>query len=82
MESWLAEPATRSTRADRSATPTLGPECRPHHRLKGLRGWNVHQYDDGSIEWVTPTGHRYRVEPPPLTEPRAPTTTDDGPPPS
>ena len=59
----------------------LGPKCRPHHRLKGLRGWRVHQYTDGSIEWIIPGGHRYLVEPPPLTEPRVPLTTDDGPPP-
>lgn len=57
----------------------LGPKCRPHYRLKGLRGWQVRQYADGSIEWITPTRHRYLVEPPPLTEPRLPTTTDDEP---
>jgi hypothetical protein len=58
----------------------LGPKCRPHHRLKGLPGWSVCQYQDGSIEWITPTGHRYHVEPPPLTEPRLPVTNDEPPP--
>jgi hypothetical protein len=58
----------------------LGPKCRPHHRLKGMRGWSVFQYEDGSIEWITPTGHRYHVEPPPLTEPRMPVTNDEPPP--
>jgi len=58
----------------------LGPKCRPHHRLKGMRGWNVTQYQDGTIRWITPSGHSYLVEPPPLTEPRV-LTADDGPPP-
>lgn len=43
----------------------LGPKCRPHHRLKGMPGWDVCQYPDGTIEWRTPSGHTYTVEPPP-----------------
>jgi len=43
-----------------------------------MRGWNVTQYQDGTIVWITPSGHSYLVEPPPLTEPRAP-IADDGP---
>jgi hypothetical protein len=58
----------------------LGPKCRPHHRLKGLRGWTVQQHENGSIVWITPSGHRYHVEPPPLTEPRVPVTDDEPPP--
>jgi len=52
--------------------------------LKGYPGWSVTQYVDGSIlteRGITPSGHTYRVDPPPLTEPRIATPTDDGPPP-
>ncbi|GAA3055994.1 HNH endonuclease signature motif containing protein [Pseudonocardia yunnanensis] len=65
-----------------TSAANLGPKCRPHHRLKGYPGWSVTQYVDGSIIWTTPSGHTYRVDPPPLTEPRTTTTaTDDEPPP-
>jgi Domain of unknown function (DUF222) len=74
---------------DAGAGPTnaanLGPKCRPHHRLKGLPGWEVHQHPDGTIVWHTPSGHTYTVEPPPLgplrapTPPPAPPTDDDEP---
>jgi hypothetical protein len=72
------EPFDPVTGTGSTSDANLGPKCRPHHRLKGLRGWNVHQYPDGSIVWITPTGHTYLVEPPPLTETRVP-ATDDGP---
>ncbi|WP_433273259.1 DUF222 domain-containing protein [Pseudonocardia xinjiangensis] len=58
-----------------TSAANLGPKCRPHHRLKGMPGWGVSQYPDGSILWTTPSGHTYRVDPPPLTEPRAPKET-------
>ncbi|WP_433556668.1 DUF222 domain-containing protein [Pseudonocardia xinjiangensis] len=65
-----------------TSAANLGPKCRPHHRLKGMPGWSVSQYPDGSITWTTPSGHTYRVDPPPLTEPRTPTpVTADEPPP-
>ncbi|WP_344015525.1 HNH endonuclease signature motif containing protein [Pseudonocardia xinjiangensis] len=65
-----------------TSAANLGPKCRPHHRLKGMPGWSVSQYPDGSIIWTTPSGHTYRVDPPPLTEPRTPTpVTADEPPP-
>ena len=75
------EPFDPENHTGHTSDANLGPKCRPHHRLKGLRGWNVRQYEDGSIEWITPSRHRYLVEPPPLTEPRVPVATDDGPPP-
>lgn len=60
----------------------IGPKCRPHHRLKGRNGWHVTQYTDGTILWITPSGHTYRVEPPPVAEPRPdPTPASDEPPP-
>ncbi|MCH6169590.1 HNH endonuclease signature motif containing protein [Pseudonocardia alaniniphila] len=64
-----------------TSAANLGPKCRPHHRLKGYPGWSLTQYVDGSIVWTTPSGHTYRVDPPPLTEPRPTTATDDEPPP-
>ncbi|GAA1205639.1 HNH endonuclease signature motif containing protein [Pseudonocardia alaniniphila] len=64
-----------------TSAANLGPKCRPHHRLKGYPGWSVNQHVDGSIIWTTPSGHTYRVDPPPLTEPRPSTAADDEPPP-
>lgn len=72
-----------------TSAANLGPKCRPHHRLKGMPGWQVLQYPDGSIVWTTPSGHTYRVDPPPLTERRpgraavhaSAVVTDDDPPP-
>jgi hypothetical protein len=67
-----------------TSAANLGPKCRPHHRLKGMPGWSVSQYPDGTILWTTPSGHTYRVDPPPLTEPRpqkkATATNDEEPP--
>ena len=41
--------------------------CRKHHLLKtfwtGPNGWTDHQLPDGTIEWTSPTGHRYTVPP-------------------
>jgi hypothetical protein len=37
--------------------------CRKHHLLKtfwiGPTGWTDHQLCDGTIVWISPTGHRY-----------------------
>ncbi len=41
----------------------LGPLCRRHHRLKTDGGFRLRQCSPGVYEWVTPTGHRYRVRP-------------------
>ena len=41
--------------------------CRKHHLLKtfwtGPHGWTDRQLPDGTIEWTSPTGHRYTVAP-------------------
>ncbi|MCW2511764.1 MAG: hypothetical protein JWR11_806 [Mycobacterium sp.] len=41
--------------------------CRKHHLLKtflcGLLGWSDRQLPDGTVEWVTPTGHVYTTKP-------------------
>ncbi|WP_173010277.1 DUF222 domain-containing protein [Mycolicibacterium sp. P9-64] len=41
--------------------------CRKHHLLKtfwtGPTGWTDHQLGDGTIVWISPTGHRYTRPP-------------------
>ncbi|HEX6404008.1 MAG TPA: DUF222 domain-containing protein [Pseudonocardiaceae bacterium] len=46
----------------------LGAKCRRHHQVKQTPGWSVTQHPDGCTTWVTPSGHRYDSEPPPLTD--------------
>jgi hypothetical protein len=75
------EPYDPATDQGPTSAANLGPKCRAHHRLKGYPGWSVTQYVDGSIVWTTPSGHTYRVDPPPLTEPRVTRAADDEPPP-
>lgn len=43
----------------------LNPLCKGHHRVKHHGGWVVRQVDDGggALEWTSPSGRRYRVEP-------------------
>jgi hypothetical protein len=66
--------------------------CCRHHHLTHDAGWTPRRLDDRSIEWTSPTGHKY-VEPPatyPIdqtielsqpTEPAEPSETDPDPPP-
>jgi hypothetical protein len=41
--------------------------CRKHHLLKtfwiGPTGWTDQQLSDGTIVWISPTGHRYTRPP-------------------
>lgn len=37
--------------------------CPAHHHLKHHTRWSVTQRSDGTLDWVTPTGHRYLTEP-------------------
>jgi hypothetical protein len=39
----------------------LGCYCREHHRDKTFLDWTDTQLPDGSIEWISPTGRRYRT---------------------
>ncbi|MEZ0339525.1 HNH endonuclease, partial [Mycobacterium sp. pV006] len=65
--------------------------CRFHHLLKtfwcGPDGWTDRQYPDGTIEWVSPTGHTYLTKPgsallfPALCKPTATLWTNEPPPP-
>ena len=41
----------------------LATGCSHDHHLKHSPGWQVHALADGVIEWITPTGHRYRSTP-------------------
>lgn len=33
--------------------------CRRHHRLKTVGGWRLERHADGSLSWISATGHRY-----------------------
>ena len=46
----------------------LGPRCRRHHQVKQTPGWSVTEHPDGCTTWVTPSGHVYHSQPPPLTD--------------
>ncbi|MHA6622019.1 HNH endonuclease signature motif containing protein [Pseudonocardia sp. DLS-67] len=54
--------------------------CGHDHHAKHAPGWRVRTRPDGRIEWITPTGHRYRSDPhdyrpdpaPPATDPPLP----------
>ncbi len=37
--------------------------CARHHDLKEHHGWQVVLHHDRSVEWTTPTGHRYTSPP-------------------
>jgi hypothetical protein len=41
----------------------LAPLCKGHHIVKHHGGWSVRQVDEGALEWISPSGRRYRVEP-------------------
>lgn len=43
----------------------LAPLCKGHHTIKHHGGWRVEQVPDsgGILEWTSPSGRRYRVEP-------------------
>src|SRR5699024_6058568 len=37
--------------------------CRKHHLLKTFHHWRDRQHPDGSIEWISPSGHTYTTHP-------------------
>ncbi|WP_240642274.1 HNH endonuclease signature motif containing protein [Microbacterium sulfonylureivorans] len=43
----------------------LAPLCKGHHTIKHHGGWRVSQIagSGGALEWTSPSGRRYRVEP-------------------
>ena len=52
----------------KTAPENLGSLCRRHHRLKTHGGWKVTSANDGSCEWVSPTGKHYLVPSRPVHE--------------
>ncbi|HLQ54712.1 MAG TPA: hypothetical protein VK162_10610, partial [Streptosporangiaceae bacterium] len=43
----------------------VSAECRHHHRLKQLNGWQLSQPRPGILVWMTPARLTYTVEPDP-----------------
>jgi hypothetical protein len=56
-----------------TAAWNLGPLCRGHHTLRHHGDWKITQLDGGVIEWTSPLGRTYLVEP----ERRTPTFRPD-----
>lgn len=50
-------------RGGRTCDCDIGPECRTHHQLKQLPGWQLSRARDGTFTWTTPAGLAYRKEP-------------------
>lgn len=46
-----------------TSVENLEPLCRRDHAVKTDGGFRLAQVEPGVFEWVTPTGHRYRVQP-------------------
>lgn len=47
----------------RTSEANLVALCPRHHLLKEGPGWQVVLHADRTLEWITPTGHRYRSRP-------------------
>ncbi len=59
--------ATRQTRPS-----NLAPLCRTHHRAKTLTAWCYRRLPDGTYDWTSPTGQRYRTRGHPRRPPDPP----------
>jgi hypothetical protein len=48
-----------------TALENLAPICKGHHIVKHHGGWRVSQVagSGGALEWISPAGRCYRVEP-------------------
>jgi hypothetical protein len=46
----------------------LAALCRRHHQTKQVRGWRLVQPEPGRLEWTTPAGRRYTVNPDPYPD--------------
>ncbi len=55
--------------------------CRRHHICKHHTAWRVQQLGHGVIEWIGPTGRRYRDRPPAMVRFVPTIATDTDPPP-
>ena len=45
-----------------TSEPNLHGLCGRHHHGKHQAGWRPDRLDDGTIEWTSPTGHKYVEE--------------------
>lgn len=63
------EPFDPHTGAGPTSAANLDSHCRSHHRLKHRPDWGIRRQSDGTLVWTPPSGHIYRTEPTPLTEP-------------
>lgn len=50
----------------KTAVKNLAHLCRHHHRVKHNSKWKVEQADDGTVRWISPTGHLAETDPPPF----------------
>ncbi|MEV7693490.1 DUF222 domain-containing protein [Microbacterium sp. NPDC089189] len=57
----------------RTAADNISPLCQGHHTVKHHGGWKLRQRAGGTIEWTSPSGRLYTVEP----ERRRPTFVAD-----
>lgn len=46
-----------------TSVDNLAPLCVGHHKVKHHGGWQITQLSGGAIEWISPMGRRYIVEP-------------------
>jgi hypothetical protein len=50
-------------RGGETSITNTAPLCQGHHTIRHHGGWIIRQLGDGSLEWTSPTGRRYTVEP-------------------
>jgi uncharacterized protein DUF222 len=55
-----------------TSAANLSVKCRRHHLLKHHAGWTTIQHADGTVTWISPTGHRYDNPPPRLLDEESP----------
>ena len=56
-------PHHRLEHGGHTSLDNLAPLCKGHHTLKHHGNWTVHQHPDGAMEWTSPTGRHYIVQP-------------------
>jgi hypothetical protein len=51
----------------KTAVKNLAHLCRHHHRVKHKTKWQVIQQPDGTVQWISPTGHTACPDQPPFS---------------
>lgn len=51
------------SKGGRTVTSNLTPLCRHDHVLRHAAGWTYEELPNGGIEWTSPLGHTYTVDP-------------------